>query len=85
MGLFIMPEILRNLTVAGFLCAYWVFISPLRKFTRKSKYLANRFSQMNNLQNSVINKILICENKYREIKLMSFNFLVFILVFDVLF
>ena len=62
MGLFIMPEILRNLTVAKFLYAYWVFIPPLGKFTRKRKYLANRFSQMNNLQNNAINKILICEN-----------------------
>ena len=28
---------------------------------RKRKYLANRFSQMNNLQNRATNKILICE------------------------
>ena len=81
MGLFIMPEIVRNLTVARFLCAYWVLIPPLEKFMGKRKYLANRFSQMNNLKNSVINKILICENKYKEVKLISFNFLVFILVF----
>jgi len=56
MGLFIMPEIAQNLTVAGFLYAYRVFIYE------KTQILANRFSQMNNLQNSVINKILICEN-----------------------
>ena len=62
MGLFIMPEIVQNLTVARFLCTYWVFIPPLGKFPRKRKYLANRFSQMNNLRNSTINKILICEN-----------------------
>jgi len=57
-----MPEIVQNLTVARFLGAYWVFIPLLEKFTGKRKYLANRFSQMNNLQNSAINKILICEN-----------------------
>ena len=76
-----MPEIVRNLTIARFLDAYWVFIPPLEKFTRKRKYLVNRFSQMNILQNIFINKILICENKYKEVKLISFNFLVFILVF----
>jgi hypothetical protein len=53
---FIMPEIVGNLTVARFLGVYWVFIPPLGKFTRKRKYLANRFSQMKNLQNSTINK-----------------------------
>ena len=45
-----MPEIMENLTVARFLGAYWVFIPPSRKSVRKHKYLANRFSQMNNLQ-----------------------------------
>ena len=50
MGLFIMPAIVRNLTVARFLCAYWVLMPPLEKFMGKRKYLANRFSQMNNLK-----------------------------------
>ena len=57
-----MPEIVRNLIIARFLGACWVFIPPLGKSLRERKYLANRFSQMNNLQNSAVNKILICEN-----------------------
>ena len=59
---FIMPEILRNLTVAEFLGAYWVFIPPLRKFMGKRKYLANRFSQMSILLIALFRKLFICEN-----------------------
>ena len=63
-----MPEILQNLTIARFLYAYWVFIPPLGKSMGKRKYSANRFSQMNNLQNDATNKILICENTNRRLE-----------------
>ena len=46
-----MPEILRNLTVARFYLLSEEFTPLLGKFTRKRKYLANRFSHTSILRN----------------------------------